>query len=168
MIVGIGGGGQLARMLALAGYPLGLEFVFLDPAPDACAAPLGQHLSGGYDDRAQLALLAERADVVTYEFENVPGESVEFLSRLTTVHPNAKALASARDRLPEKNLFRELGIPTPPFVAVDTRADLERAVATIGLPAVVKTRSLATARARLCYAAPAILMRLGLGSAARD
>ena len=142
MIVGIVGGGQLARMLALAGYPLGLKFVFLDPAPDACAAPLGEHLCGGYDDRALLARLAARADVLTYEFENVPGESVEFLSGLTTVHPNAKALAAARDRLREKALFRELDIPTPPFAAVDTRADLKRAAARIGLPAVLKTRTL--------------------------
>ena len=142
MIVGIVGGGQLARMLALAGYPLGLEFVFLDPTPDACAAPLGQHLRGGYDDQTLLARLAERADVVTYEFENVPVESVEFLAGLATVHPNAKALAAARDRSAEKALFRELGIPTPPFTAVDTRADLDRAAAKIGLPAVLKTRTL--------------------------
>ena len=142
MIVGIVGGGQLARMLALAGCPLGLEFVFLDPARDACAAPLGQHLRGGYDDRALLARLAERADVVTYEFENVPSESVEFLSVIATVHPNSRTLAVARDRSAEKVLFRELGIPTTPFAPVDTRKDLEHAAAKIGLPAVLKTRTL--------------------------
>ncbi len=142
MIVGIVGGGQLARMLALAGCPLGLEFVFLDPARDACAAPLGQHLRGGYDDRALLARLAERADVVTYEFENVPSESVEFLSVIATVHPNSRTLAVARDRSAEKVLFRELGIPTAPFAPVDTRKDLEHAAAKIGLPAVLKTRTL--------------------------
>ena len=142
MIVGIVGGGQLARMLALAGYPLGLNFIFLDPAPDTCAAPLGEHLCGGYDDRALLAQLAARADVLTYEFENVPEESIGFLSGLAPVHPNANVLAAARDRLREKALFRELDIPTPPFAAVDTRADLERAAARIGLPAVLKTRTL--------------------------
>lgn len=142
MIVGILGGGQLARMLALAGYPLGLEFVFLDPAPNASAASLGKHLCGGYDDLALLAGLAEQADVVTYEFENVPQESVTFLSERITVHPNGHALAVARDRLHEKTLFRKLGIPTPPFAKVDTRADLECAVAEIGLPAVLKTRTL--------------------------
>ena len=142
MIVGIVGGGQLARMLALAGHPLGLEFVFLDPAIDACAAPLGEHLCGRYDDRVLLARLAARADLSTYEFENVPEESVEFLSGLGTVHPNARALAAARDRLHEKALFREMGIPIPPFAAVDTRADLERAAVRIGLPAVLKTRTL--------------------------
>ena len=142
MIVGIVGGGQLARMLALAGYPLGLEFVFLDPDPEACAAPLGDHLCGGYDNRTLLARLAERANVVTYEFENVPAESVEFLSGLATVHPNSRTLAVARDRSAEKVLFRELGIPTAPFAAVDTRKDLEHAAAKIGLPAVLKTRTL--------------------------
>ena len=142
MIVGIVGGGQLARMLALAGHPLGLEFVFLDPAPDACAAPLGRHLLGPYGDAALLAQLAGQASVVTYEFENVAAENVEYLSGLTTVHPNANALATARDRLREKNLFRTLSIPTPAFAPVDTRAELERAVGEIGVPAVVKTRTL--------------------------
>ncbi len=142
MIVGIVGGGQLARMLALAGYPLGLEFVFLDPSPDACAAPLGEHLCGGYDDRALLARLAERAHVVTYEFESVPEQSVQYLSGFATVPPSANALAAARDRLREKILFRALSIPTPPFVAVDTRANLDRAIAAIHLPAVLKTRTL--------------------------
>ena len=142
MIVGILGGGQLARMLALAGYPLGLEFVFLDPASDASAASLGKHLCGGFGDLALLAGLAEQADVVTYEFENVPQESVAFLSERITVHPSRHALAVARDRLHEKTLFRTLGIPTPPFAEVDTRADLECAVAEIGLPAVLKTRTL--------------------------
>ena len=142
MIVGIVGGGQLARMLALAGHPLGLEFVFLDPAIDACAAPLGEHLCGSYDDLALLAKLAQQANVVTYEFENVPERSAQFLSTLATVHPNADALAASSDRVREKSLFRALSIPTPPFVAVDTRAGLDRAIAEIGLPAMLKTRTM--------------------------
>ncbi len=142
MIVGIVGGGQLARMLALAGHPLGLRFIFLDPAPDACAAPLGEHLCGGFDDRDCLQQLADRCDVVTYEFENVPEESIAFLAERVPVHPGAEALAVARDRLREKSLFRNLGIPTAPFAAVDSREDLGRAVTDIGLPAVLKTRTL--------------------------
>lgn len=140
--VGVVGGGQLARMLALAGAPLGLSFVFLDPAPDPCAAALGEHLCGAYDDPEQLAELASRADVVTYEFENVPEASIRFLADHVTVFPSAAPLAVARDRLEEKQLFRQLGIATPPFATVDTLADLERAVQTIGLPAVLKTRTL--------------------------
>jgi 5-(carboxyamino)imidazole ribonucleotide synthase len=140
--VGIVGGGQLARMLALAGVPLGLRFVFLDPAPAACAASLGKHLCAAYDDPQQLAELARVADVVTYEFENVPDASINFLARHVDVFPSARALAIARDRLAEKALFQQLGIATPPFAAVNSQADLERAVKTIGLPAVLKTRTL--------------------------
>jgi 5-(carboxyamino)imidazole ribonucleotide synthase len=140
--VGIVGGGQLARMLALAGLPLGLRFVILDPAPDACAATLGEHLRGDYDDRERLVSLAQRADVITYEFENVPETSISFLAERVAVFPGAASLATARDRLREKMLFRELGIPAAPFAAVDSLAELERAAATIGLPAVLKTRTL--------------------------
>lgn len=142
MIVGVVGAGQLARMLALAGIPLGLRFAFLDPAADACAAPLGEHLRGDYSDQELLARLAKRADMVTYEFENVSEDSIEFLSKRVAVFPDAGSLATARDRLREKTLFRELGIPTPPFAAVDSLPDLTRAVAQIGLPAVLKTRTL--------------------------
>ena len=120
MIVGIVGGGQLARMLALAGYPLGLKFVFLDPAPNACAAPLGTHMCGNYNDQALLADFAKRADVVTYEFENVLLESIKYLSEHATVHPSHHTLAIARDRMREKTMFRELGIPTPPFAEVNS------------------------------------------------
>lgn len=142
MIIGVVGAGQLARMLALAGLPLGLRFVFLDPAHDACAAPLGEHLRGAYDDKDLLARLAACADVVTYEFENVPEDSIEFLSRRVAVYPDVRALATARDRLREKTLFRELGIPTPAFAAVDSLDHLKQAVGDIALPAVLKTRTL--------------------------
>ena len=79
MKIGILGAGQLARMIALAGYPLGLQFVFLDPSAEACANSLGQHLHGAYDDPRLLAELADLADVVTYEFENVPADVADFL-----------------------------------------------------------------------------------------
>lgn len=142
MRVGILGGGQLARMLALAGHPLGLSFTFLDPAPDACAAPLGTHLQGAYDDEGMLARLAEHSDVITYEFENVPESAVAYLSRQGAVHPNAEALAVSQDRLREKSRFREIGLETPAFVPVDSLEGLRQAVAEIGLPAVLKTRTL--------------------------
>lgn len=142
MIVGIVGGGQLARMLALSGQPLGLEFVFLDPDPNPSARGLGRQLRGPFDDMRRLAELADGCDVVTYEFENVPTETVAFLSQQTTVHPSAQALAIARDRLHEKTLFGDLGIPTVPYRAVDNRADLDAAWAMIGPPAVLKTRTL--------------------------
>lgn len=140
MKIGILGGGQLARMIALAGYPLGLKFIVLDPDANAGAAGMSEHLHGAYDDPALLAELAERADVVTYEFENVPAHVAEFLSSHTTVYPPANALAVAQDRLLEKNFFKDLGIGTAPFAAVDSLQDLQQAMAEMGYPAILKSR----------------------------
>ena len=127
-VVGCLGGGQLGRMLALAGIPLGLRFRFLDPSPDACAGEVGELLVGAYDDEALLARLGDGADVVTYEFENVP---VAAARRVDAV-PGLRALEEGQDRLREKELFRRLGIPTARF------GDL----AETGLPAIVKSRRL--------------------------
>jgi 5-(carboxyamino)imidazole ribonucleotide synthase len=118
--IGILGGGQLARMLALAGYPLGFEFVFLCPDPDACAAPLGEHLCAEFNDQAALQDLVEKVDRVTYEFENIPTETVDFLKGKLPVYPSPQALATARDRLHEKNLINKLGIDTAPFMVINS------------------------------------------------
>ena len=142
MIVGVLGAGQLARMIALAGYPLGVKFVFLDPSADACANSLGEHLHGDYDDPRLLAELAERADVVTYEFENVPAHVAEFLATHTQVHPAPKALAVAQDRLIEKTFFNNIDIPTPAYATVDSLEDLELAMTSIGWPAIIKSRTM--------------------------
>ena len=141
MKIGILGAGQLARMIALAGFPLGLEFIFLDPAIDSCANRLGEHLHGDYSDPVLLAELAERADVVTYEFENVPAQVANFLADHTKVYPPAKALEVAQDRWVEKNFFQGLGIPTAKFAVVDCFDDLEKAMTTLGYPAILKTRT---------------------------
>jgi 5-(carboxyamino)imidazole ribonucleotide synthase len=141
MKVGVLGAGQLARMIALAGVPLGLEFIFLDPSADACANRLGEALIGDYNDPKLLAQLAERADVVTYEFENVPAEVAGFLASHTQVHPAPKALAVAQDRLLEKTFFHDIGIPTPDYAAVDSFESLEQAMTTIGYPAILKSRT---------------------------
>jgi len=140
ILVGIIGGGQLGRMLALAGYPLGLRFRFLDPSPDAPVADLGELIVGAYDDPDALALFADGLDVVTYEFENVPADVARSLERSLPVYPPPAALDVAQDRLAEKTFFNGLGIPTPRFVAVDDRAGLDTAVTDFGLPAVLKTR----------------------------
>jgi len=142
MIIGVLGAGQLARMLALAGKPLGLQFIFLDPAPESCAAEVGEHLLGAYTDKVLLSQLAERSDVVTYEFENVPVESIDFIAAKTPVYPSAKALAVAQDRLTEKNFFSDLGIPTAPYKAVNSLAELEQTMPGMGYPAILKTRTL--------------------------
>jgi len=142
MKIGVIGGGQLGRMLALAGHPLGMQFVFLDPAPDACANVLGEHLCSDYSDKDHLRMLADECDVVTFEFENAPADTIAFLSQFVPVYPPAQALRTARDRLLEKTLFRDLNIATPNFANIESQADLDSAVKAIGLPAVLKTRQL--------------------------
>ena len=142
MKIGVIGGGQLGRMLALAGTPLGMQFVFLDPAVDACAAAVGEHLLAEYDSQEYLHKLAQSVDMVTFEFESVPAETVAFLEQFVPVYPSANALRIARDRWFEKSMFKQLGIPTTEFADVLSQTDLEAAVEQIGLPAVLKTRTL--------------------------
>jgi 5-(carboxyamino)imidazole ribonucleotide synthase len=140
-VVGVLGAGQLGRMLALAGYPLGLRFAFLDENAEAPAGHLGDLTVAAWSDRAALDAFAGAVDLVTYEFENVPVAAAERLAAHVPVFPPPGALDVAQDRLKEKTLFRTLGIGTAPFATVDTRDDLDRAVAGIGLPAVLKTRT---------------------------
>ena len=143
MRVGIIGGGQLGRMLALAGHDLGIACTTLDPAADSPAAQVAPAIAGAYDDRDALLGLAAAADVVTYEFENVPAESTRFLAdRGVSLFPPPEALAVAQDRLSEKTLFTEVRLPVPTFAAVDDLDSLHDAIEAIGLPAVLKTRRL--------------------------
>jgi 5-(carboxyamino)imidazole ribonucleotide synthase len=129
-------------MLALSGAPLGLRFLVMDTVPDACAGQFAPLIVGDWRDEDALAEFASKVDVVTFDFENVPAESAQWLSERVPVFPNPRALATAQDRLAEKTLFRELGIPVPPFAAVASRADLDRALSDIGAPAILKTRRL--------------------------
>lgn len=140
--IGILGGGQLARMLAIAGAPLGQRFLVVDSVADACASQVAPLLTADWCDFEALADFARRIDVATFDFENVPAETAHWLTEHTRVFPNPRALAVAQDRLAEKNLFREIGLATPAFAAVDSREDLARAIDAIGLPAVLKTRRL--------------------------
>ena len=139
MTIGILGGGQLGYMLALAGYPLGLHFRFLDPSPEAPVGRIAQRVTANYTDEAALEKFASGLELVTYEFENVPVEAARFLSERVPVYPPPAALEAAQDRLAEKSLFRKLGIPTTEFAPVSNAAEFEAAVKTIGLPAVLKT-----------------------------
>ena len=138
--VAVLGGGQLGRMLGLAGIPLGLSFRFLDPSPLAPAAAVGELVVGDLDDEAALAAVAKGADVVTYEWEGVPAESAQFLAATLPVRPGDRPLEVSQDRLREKETFAALGIDTPSFRAVDSRDSLDAAVSELGLPAVLKTR----------------------------
>jgi len=140
--IGILGGGQLARMLAIAGAPLGQRFLVVDSAVDACASQVAPLLTADWRDFDALADFAKRIDVATFDFENVPADTAQWLTEHTRVFPNPRALALAQDRLAEKNLFREIGLATPAFAPVDSREDLARAIEAIGLPAVLKTRRL--------------------------
>jgi 5-(carboxyamino)imidazole ribonucleotide synthase len=140
--IGIIGGGQLGRMLALAGYPLGLRFLFLDPSPKSPAMHMAPGIINEYTDNASLDELAEKCDVMTYEFENVPVESVHRLLRTKPVFPPPLSLEAAQDRLVEKECFNSLNIPTPAYVNVMNRSELDSAIERIGIPAVLKTRRL--------------------------
>ena len=139
MTIGILGGGQLGYMLALAGYPLGLHFRFLDPSPEAPVGRIAQRVTADYTDQAALEKFASGLELVTYECENVPVEAARFLAERVPVYPPPAALEAAQDRLAEKDLFRKLGIATTEFAPVSNPAELDAAVKTIGLPAVLKT-----------------------------
>lgn len=124
MKIGVLGGGQLGRMMALAGYPLGLEFVFYDRNPQACAADVGSLVVGEFDDSELLTSFAQQVDVVTVEFENIPGSALEHVSQFVPVYPSPRALGAVQDRLDEKRLFQSLDIPTPVFYAVENAKSL--------------------------------------------
>ena len=137
MKIGIIGAGQLGRMLALAGYPLGLRFVFVDQSAEAPGGQVGTIITGAFDDTAALAALADSVDVVTFDVENVPESAVREIAKRRPFLPPVEALAVAQDRLSEKTIFTSLGIPTPRFAPVSSREELDQAIATIGLPAVL-------------------------------
>jgi 5-(carboxyamino)imidazole ribonucleotide synthase len=140
-LVAVLGGGQLGRMLGLAGIPMGLRFRFLDPTEAAPAAAVGELVVGGLGDDAALRAVTEGADAVTYEWEGVPAEGARLLEREGhAVRPSPRSLDVSQDRLAEKQLFEELGIGVPRFAPVEDRASLHRAVEEIGTPSVLKTR----------------------------
>lgn len=142
MKIGIIGAGQLGRMLGFAGLPLNIEFVFLDPSENPPAAAAGPVIRANFDDPDALQELAERVDLVTFEFENIPVEAVTPLLDVKPVYPPPTALHFAQDRLHEKELFTELGIPVAEWRTVDSPEDLQAAAEQLGLPLVLKTRRL--------------------------
>ncbi|MFC3851523.1 5-(carboxyamino)imidazole ribonucleotide synthase [Salinispirillum marinum] len=140
--LGIVGAGQLGRMMALAAAPLNIRCLFLDPASDACASAYGEHIVAPYDDVEAALTLAAQADAATFEFENVPPTTLAAIAAEIPAYPTAAALATSRDRWVEKSLFQRLNIPIPAIAKIDSQADLDQAVVNIGLPAVVKTRTM--------------------------
>ena len=142
MITAILGGGQLARMLALAGAPLGIRTRCLDPSAEAVAGHVSELLVAAYDDDDALKQLANGADVCTFEFENVPVHATEWLTEHATVHPHPRALGIGQDRVTEKQLFQRLGIEVAKFQAADSLRELHAAVQAVGAPCIIKTRRL--------------------------
>jgi 5-(carboxyamino)imidazole ribonucleotide synthase len=139
--IGIIGGGQLGRMLALAAARFGLNVHVFAPEADSPAFAVAAHRTcAAYDDEAALVAFAKAVDVVTYEFENVPRRSAEIVGSFAPLYPDARALATTQDRLSEKTFVSGLGIATAPFGAVSNEHELETALAAIGRPAVLKTR----------------------------
>ncbi|HEX9139534.1 MAG TPA: 5-(carboxyamino)imidazole ribonucleotide synthase [Steroidobacteraceae bacterium] len=142
MTVGVVGAGQLGRMLALAGYPLGLDFLFLDRAADSPAGQLAPTLVGELSDPGLLRELAARCNVITFDWENASVSALRAArrGRRVRIAPPLRALAVGQDRVAEKKLFNKLRIPTTRWAAVNSYSALQRAVRQIGLPGVLKTR----------------------------
>jgi 5-(carboxyamino)imidazole ribonucleotide synthase len=142
MHVGIVGAGQLGRMLALSGYPIGVHCLFLDRSADTPGAQVAPSLIGDLEDAALLAELASRSDVVTFDWENISGSALKPLEKITQVRPPRAALEVSQDRLAEKALFARLKIPVAAHCAIDSREGLIGATQRIGLPGILKTRRL--------------------------
>ena len=141
--IGILGGGQLGRMLSVAASRLGLKTHIFEPGANPPAAHVADAVTtASYDDRAALIAFAQSVDVITYEFENIPTSALDLLETLRPIHPGRQALATSQDRLVEKNFLQSLGLQTAPFATVDNTADLDAAIAQIGMPAIMKTRTM--------------------------
>ncbi|HEX5278202.1 MAG TPA: 5-(carboxyamino)imidazole ribonucleotide synthase [Fluviicoccus sp.] len=139
MRVGVFGGGQLGRMMALAGYPFNLRFSFYDAVHDCPSAPLGDVYGDASGSPESLQAFLASADVFTYEFENISTAWVESIARHKPVFPGVRSLAVSQNRLNEKELFDRLGIPAAPWQRVDSEAELQKAVEKLGMPLVIKT-----------------------------
>ena len=141
--IGILGGGQLGRMLALAAAPLGYRCHIFSPEPAGPAAQVSAaETVATYDDRAALDAFSEAVDVVTVEFENVPAEALERLADRVPVRPGARSLRIAQNRITEKDFVRGLGLETTPYVPVEEDSDAAAADRLIGRPAILKTQTL--------------------------
>ncbi|MGI8618379.1 MAG: 5-(carboxyamino)imidazole ribonucleotide synthase [Gemmatimonadaceae bacterium] len=142
MNIGVLGAGQLGRMLALAGKPLGARFRFFDPNPDSPARDVGELVAADYTDSVALERFARGLDVATYEFESIPVAAIETIAKSVPVFPSVQALKVSQDRVLEKRCFQHTGIRTAPSRDVASRGDLDRAAHELGLPAMLKTRRL--------------------------
>ncbi len=141
--IGILGGGQLGRMLAMAAARLGLKVHIYEPGANPPAGEVADRTTTApYDDAEALAAFADSVDVVTYEFENVPADALDLIEARVPIRPNRQALATSQDRLTEKAFLNDIGLATAPYAPVQTDAELAQAIATVGTPSILKTRRL--------------------------
>ncbi|MDA1008687.1 MAG: 5-(carboxyamino)imidazole ribonucleotide synthase [Planctomycetota bacterium] len=140
MRIAVVGGGQLGRMLALAGIPLGMRFRFLDPSSSSCAASTGELICADYDDADGLDRLIADTAYATFEFENIPASTANRLAERVSFSPSSRSLATCQDRILEKHLFRECGVGVQPFAAVSSDGDIATALDRVGVPGILKTR----------------------------
>jgi len=139
--IGILGGGQLGRMLSVAASRLGLKTCIFEPGANCPASHVAnEHMQAGYDDIDALKAFAEKCDIITYEFENIPTDALDAIEAITTIHPNREALATSQDRFFEKNFLTRIGLQTAPYAAVEDAGTLQQAIDQIGTPAILKTR----------------------------
>jgi 5-(carboxyamino)imidazole ribonucleotide synthase len=139
--IGILGGGQLGRMLSVAASRLGFKTHIFEPATNPPAGHVADVITtASYEDEIALKAFAASVDVITYEFENVPTSALDLLESIKPIRPNRRALAVSQDRITEKKFLVDLGLTVAPFAAVDTAADLDKALSDIGVPAILKTR----------------------------
>ncbi|MCB1582227.1 MAG: 5-(carboxyamino)imidazole ribonucleotide synthase [Xanthomonadales bacterium] len=138
--IGILGGGQLARMMALSGYPLGFEFVFFDPSANACAGQLGELMVADYHNEVALEEFCQKVDIVTIDFENVPVDTLRFVQKKKPVFPSPDVLEIAQDRLTEKQFCRNHGIPTAEFEIINSCSELKFAAKKFNYDGILKTR----------------------------
>lgn len=138
--LGMLGGGQLGRMFTVAAQTLGYKVIVLDPSANSPAGTIAhQHLCADYTDQAALIQLAQSCQAITTEFENIPADSLAFLAQYTRVHPSADALKTTQHRAIEKQFIQQLGIPTAPFIAINSTADCENIHTQITFPAILKS-----------------------------
>ena len=139
--IGILGGGQLGRMLAVAAARLGFRTHIFEPGANPPAGDVAHTLTtAGYDDVDALTAFAKSVDIVTFEFENIPTDALDVIENITPIRPNREALRTSQDRLVEKQFLEGLGLTVPPSADIANAADLEAAMTTIGAPSILKTR----------------------------
>lgn len=142
-VIGILGGGQLGRMLAMAAARLGLKVHIYEPGANPPAGEVSSAVTTApYEDEVSLRAFAESCDVVTYEFENVPANALDLIESHVEIRPNRRALAVSQDRLTEKNFLAEIGLRPAPYANVTNEAEMAAAVEQIGIPSILKTRRL--------------------------